>query len=86
MRDEAAAPLLASLSEEERFGTWHLALPDGAVPGGGPAALALIDELAPPLTRVAECLPVDAAYRLVSRNRTLLGRFVPDTRVTKRFP
>jgi predicted DCC family thiol-disulfide oxidoreductase YuxK len=71
---------LGDLDPATRYGSWHLATPDGrvrsagaaipailrALPGGAP--LAWLATVSPPLT--------EAAYRAISRNRDRLGRLL----------
>lgn len=91
MRDPEAEPLLASLPEEERFATWHLALPDGTLAGagaGGPALLRSL-RLTRPAGRLLARVPTPAletAYALVARNRGRLGRLVPDLPGPRAYP
>lgn len=68
--DPAARPLLASLTDEERFASWRLVRRDGSLVGYG-----WVRGRAP-----------DAAYRLVARHRELLGRLVPDGPAPRRYP
>jgi len=68
--DVAAAPLLASLPEAERFGSWRLARRDGSLVGYG----------------IVRGRVPDAAYRFVAGHRDVLGRFVPDGPAPRRFP
>jgi predicted DCC family thiol-disulfide oxidoreductase YuxK len=68
--DAAAVPLLATLPEAERFDSWRLVRRDGSVLGYG---------------GVRGHVP-DALYQLVARNRSFLGRLVPDGPAPRRFP
>ena len=77
MRSEEAAPLLASVWEEERYSTWWLVEPDGTLHGRGDGLVALGGRIFAPLAPF---------YGLVARNRGRLGRFVPDRPGPRRFP
>jgi predicted DCC family thiol-disulfide oxidoreductase YuxK len=83
LQDEAAAPLLAPLAEDERLASWRLALPDGSLAGrgaGGPALLRTM-RLTRPAGRLLALVPaavLDTAYDVVARNRGRVGRLVPD--------
>jgi hypothetical protein len=70
LTDPEAAPFLQSLPEEERLASWRLVRRDGSLAGYGV---------------VRGRLP-DALYRLVARNRDVLGRLVPDGPAPRRFP
>jgi predicted DCC family thiol-disulfide oxidoreductase YuxK len=82
-QDEAAAPLLAKLPESERSATWRLARPDGSLTGygaGGPELLAAM-AVTRPVGHLLRHIPdsvLDHVYALAARNRSTLGRFVPD--------
>jgi predicted DCC family thiol-disulfide oxidoreductase YuxK len=83
MRDEEATALLARLPESERYATWHLLLPGRPPVGYGTGAreLAVTLRLTRPLGGFLRVVPegvLDAAYRLVARHRSQLGRLVPD--------
>jgi hypothetical protein len=74
-----------------RFVTWHLAMPDGTVVGGGAGGVELLRSIS--LTRpVGGALariprrPLELAYGVVARNRGALGRVVPDRPGPRRFP
>lgn len=91
LRAVEAAPLLEAVDEEERFATWHLALPGGAVVGGGAGGVELLRSMS--LTRpLGGALahipqrPLELAYDVVARNRSALGRVVPDRPGPRRFP
>ena len=83
MRDDEATALLAGLPESERYATWHL-VPPGRPPvgyGAGARELALALRLTRPFGRLLRIVPdgvLDAAYGVVARHRTRLGRLVPD--------
>jgi hypothetical protein len=62
--------LLASLSEDERLASWRLARRDGSLVGYG----------------IVRGRVPDALYRLVARNRDVLGRLVPDGPAPRRYP
>ena len=68
--DVAAAPLLAQLTEDERFASWRLAHRDGSLRG---------------YLGVRGRLP-DALYRAIAERRDLLGRLVPDGPAPRRYP
>jgi predicted DCC family thiol-disulfide oxidoreductase YuxK len=85
-------PWLAPLPEDERRATWHLVFPDGRYLDRGEGAVALF-ELLPrlsPLGRTARRLKVvgfiDVLYELVARNRSRLGKLVPNVPPPRRFP
>lgn len=83
MRDPEAEPLLAPLAEEERYETWHIALPSGSLAGHGTGGIELLRAMAltRPAARLLAHVPdrvLDGAYALVARNRGRLGRIVPD--------
>ena len=68
--DAAAAPLLASLPEAERFASWRLARRDGSLVGYG----------------VIRGRVPDALYGFVARHRDVLGRLVPDGPAPRSYP
>ncbi len=77
---QAGERLLRDLSPEERYASWHLVEEDGRRYSAGAALPPLLRRL-PSLRRLAplaETFPgaVEAAYRLVSRHRGLLGRWI----------
>ncbi len=86
-QDPRAAPHLARVPERERFASWHLVFPDGrrATRGDISPLLALL-----PATRrlapLAQRLPLDPLYGLVSRERGRLARFLPDGPAPRRAP
>ena len=90
-QDEAAGPLLAELPEGERFASWRLVRPDGSLTGygaGGPELLVSI-RVTRPAGRLLRHVPdstLDGLYALTARNRSTLGRLVPDGRAPRRFP
>lgn len=91
LQDAGSKELLEKLPPEERFATWRLARPDGALVGYGAGAPELLRamRLTRPLGRALAAIPdrfLDSAYRLVARNRGILGRFTPDGAAPRRFP
>ncbi len=78
IQDPEGEELLAGMSEEDRLGSWHLAEPGGEVRSAGAAFEPLLRELpgGRPLAAIAARAPrlTERAYRLVSGNRTPLGR------------
>ena len=91
MHDDEAAPLLASLSEDEQFATWRLGRRDGSLVGSGAGGVELLRamRLSRPVGRVLALVParlLDALYRPIARYRGVLGRLVPDGSAPKRFP
>jgi predicted DCC family thiol-disulfide oxidoreductase YuxK len=89
LQDEAAAPLLAPLGEDERLASWRLALPDGSLAGRGAGAPELLRamRLTRPAGRLLALVPpglLDAAYDVVTRNRRHLGLLVPDGHAPRR--
>jgi hypothetical protein len=91
MRDDLAAPLLASIDEDERFATWHLVLRDGTIVGYGRGGVVLLRTMrctravARPIARIPDAV-LEVAYRVVARSRSKLGRLVPDRPGPRRFP
>lgn len=78
--------LLGDLSDSERYGSWHLVEASGRRTSAGAAAAPLL-RLLPALAWLApvvEAFPgaVDAAYRLVARNRGRLSRALGTDRCT----
>jgi predicted DCC family thiol-disulfide oxidoreductase YuxK len=91
MRDARATPLLEPLSEDERFASWHIVVPDRGPVGHGRGAIALLRSLGS--TRLAahalDLVPdpvLDGLYAVVARNRGRLGRLVPDRAGPDRYP
>ena len=83
--------MLADLPEEERFASWRLVLPGARPVGYGRGGRELLSSLrlTRPLGRLLRVVPdgvLDAAYRLVARNRSRLGRLVPDHPGPRRYP
>lgn len=86
MRDDAAEPLLRPLPEDQRYGSWHLAFPDGRVVAGGDGAVTLLRLLGlRPLSWVGAG-PLGALDAVVKRNRSRLGKVVPQRDPPRRFP
>jgi predicted DCC family thiol-disulfide oxidoreductase YuxK len=83
LQSEEAEALLAHMPEDERMASWHLARPDGDLRSAGAAFPPLLRELpaAAPLGALAERFPggAERAYALVARNRSSLGRALPDS-------
>ena len=85
LQDDAATPLLASLSPEERLASWRLAEPGGGLTGRGEALGILLVILYPRLEALT-ALPLERLYSLVAGNRSRLGRIVADGPAPRRFP
>ena len=90
LQDEAAAALLAGLPEHERSATWRLARPDGSLTGYGAGAPELLAAMGTtrPVGRLLRHVPdglLERIYTAVARNRSTLGRFVPDGPAPRRF-
>jgi predicted DCC family thiol-disulfide oxidoreductase YuxK len=91
MRDDLAAPLLESIDHDEKFATWHLVLRDGTIVGYGRGGVVLLRTMqctravARPVAWVPDAV-LDVAYSVVARNRSKLGRLVPDRPGPHRFP
>jgi predicted DCC family thiol-disulfide oxidoreductase YuxK len=80
LQDPEADRLLAGLDPGTKMGSWHLVTPDGRAYSAGAAAAPLL-RLLPggrPVAIVAAAFPgaTERVYRLVSRNRDRLGRWV----------
>jgi predicted DCC family thiol-disulfide oxidoreductase YuxK len=89
LEDHEAEALLASLPEQERFASWHIAQPGGRISSRGGAGVDLLDALGYKLpARAASRLDgsIEWLYRLVSENRDKLGHLVPDGPAPRRFP
>lgn len=90
LQDDAATPLLAALPASERYDTWRLARPDGALSGYGTGMRELVEIMR--LTRLAWLLRrapdrvLDTAYGVVARNGGRLGRLVPGGPAPRRYP
>ena len=91
MHDREAFAFLDVVPEAERYATWHLALPDGALVGQGTGGVELLGAMSVtrPASRVLARVPdgiLDRAYEVVASHRGLLGRLVPDGPGPRRFP
>jgi predicted DCC family thiol-disulfide oxidoreductase YuxK len=91
LRDPRAAEVLEPLPEAERFATWRLALPGREPVGYGRGGVDLLRtlRLTRPFSRALAIVPprlLDGVYDLVARNRSSLGRLVPDGAGPDRFP
>jgi predicted DCC family thiol-disulfide oxidoreductase YuxK len=87
--DAAAAPLLRDVPPDETHATWRL-VTDGATFGYGRGAVELAGalRLTRPAARVLGRIPpgaLDALYGVVSRQRSRLGRLVPDGLAPRRY-
>jgi hypothetical protein len=85
--------MLASVPEEARDECWWLVLRDGTpIPGDAGGGVAILGEvrLTRPLGRVVRALHasalVDALDKVAARNRSRLGRFVPEGPAPHRYP
>ena len=83
LQDPEAEPLLDGLAEAEHLASWRLAREDGSLAGRGAGAPELLRamRLTRPAGRLLNRVPpgvLEAAYDLVARNRSRLGRLVPD--------
>jgi predicted DCC family thiol-disulfide oxidoreductase YuxK len=80
--DEAGGPL-GTMPEPERMASWHLVQADGRVRSAGAAFPPLLRELpgGAGLAVLAERFPggSERAYALVARNRSALGRALPES-------
>jgi predicted DCC family thiol-disulfide oxidoreductase YuxK len=80
IQDSAGQALLASMDEERRLASWHLAFPDGRLYSAGPALVEALPLLPAgrPLGKLAGWVaPVtDRVYDLVARRRAIPGRLV----------
>jgi predicted DCC family thiol-disulfide oxidoreductase YuxK len=90
LRSAEADRLLAAMSAERRYASWHLVTPDGRVASGGRAVAPLLRRLpgGAPLAAIASAVPgpTDAAYRLVARNRGRLGELLGEQRCAVHLP
>jgi predicted DCC family thiol-disulfide oxidoreductase YuxK len=91
VRDEEAAGLLQPVPEAQRFASWHLVRPGRPPVGHGVGGRDLLLELRRTqrlgrLLGVVHDALLDAAYGLVARHRSLLGRLVPDGHAPRRYP
>ena len=82
LQSALAAELLPGMSEEERMRSFHLVEPGGAVHSAGAGLSAMFDELPGGKGLAAASRRFDRAtsraYWLVARNRTKLGKLVPN--------
>ena len=91
LQDPGADALLAALPDSERLASWRLVASDRTVAGYGAGLPALLRAMRPtrPLGRLLGLVPagaLDAAYRLVARNRGRLAKLVPDGPAPRRVP
>jgi predicted DCC family thiol-disulfide oxidoreductase YuxK len=81
LQDALAADLLPGMSEQDRFASFHVVEDDGSISSGGEALPKLVSELprggGPAALMTAAQALVNAAYELVSRNRSSIGPHVP---------
>ena len=91
LQDAAASTLLAALAEGERLDTWRIARPDGSLTGYGAGIPDLLQAMR--LTRLVGRLlgrvpdgALEAFYRVIARNRSALGRLVPNGPAPRRHP
>ena len=80
LQSAEAEILLKGMDSKTKMASWHLVEPNGDVSSGG-AAIPKLLRLFPhgePLAKAANLAPplTGIAYRLVARNRTLLGRLI----------
>jgi predicted DCC family thiol-disulfide oxidoreductase YuxK len=89
LADEAADPLLATMPEVERLGSWHLVRTGGRIASRGAAGIELLEALGHerPARAAGRAEPLaERAYTLVARNRDRLGALVPNGPAPRRFP
>ena len=91
LQDTGAEALVAALPEQERLASWRLVASDGTLAGYGAGLPALLRAMrrTRPLGRLLGLVPagvLDAAYRLLARNRGRLGKLVPDGPAPRRGP
>lgn len=91
LQDPGADALLAALPDSERLASWRLVAPDRTVAGYGAGLPELLRAMRAtrPLGRLLGLVPagaLDAAYRLVARNRGRLAKLVPDGPAPRRVP
>jgi len=77
-----ADALVGGMSDDERFGSWHLAVPGQDVSSGGAAVAPLVgcmtssDRIQRGIGYLT--VPLSLGYRIVARSRGRLGRLVGD--------
>ncbi len=91
LQDDAAAPLLAALAEDERLKAWRIALPDGSLVGYGMGVADVLEAMRSTraVGRLLRRIPdhvLDTVYGLIARHRGIIGRLVPDGPAPRRFP
>jgi predicted DCC family thiol-disulfide oxidoreductase YuxK len=89
LADEAADPLLATMPEDERLGSWHLVRTGGRIVSRGAAGIELLEVLGHerPACAARRAEPLaERAYTLVARHRDRLGALVPNGPAPRRFP
>ncbi|MEX0850365.1 MAG: DCC1-like thiol-disulfide oxidoreductase family protein [Gaiellaceae bacterium] len=91
LQDPEAASFLEPLTEEERITSWRVVQPDGSLAGLGAGVVPLLRamRLTGPAARLVSLVPdraLNAAYGVVARHRSRLGRAVPDGPAPRRFP
>ena len=90
--DDAAAPFVARIPEQDIQASWQLIEPTGVRLMHGPAAIRLLEHLPATawlgwsLRRLRLTALVTAVNRLLGRIRKPLGRFFPDQRRPRRWP
>jgi hypothetical protein len=90
--DEAAAPYVARIAEQDVKASWQLIEPSGVRLMHGPAGIRLLEYL--PATRFLGRLlrrlglsqVVTGVNRVLGRIRKPLGRFFPNPQVPRRWP
>ena len=80
LQSAEADTLLPGMDHEKKMASWHLVTPDGTIYSAGDAVAPMM-KLIPggkPIAAAAIAAPgpTRAAYRLVARNRTKLGRLL----------
>ena len=89
LADEGADPLLATMPEDERLGSWHLVRTGGRIASRGAAGIELLEALGHerPSRAAGRAAPLaERAYTLVARHRNRLGALVPNGPAPRRFP
>jgi predicted DCC family thiol-disulfide oxidoreductase YuxK len=90
--DDAAAPYVARIPEEDVQASWQLIEPTGVRLMHGPAGIRLLEYLPPTawfgraLRRLRLTSSVTEVNRFLGRVRKPLGRFFPDQRRPRRWP